>query len=122
MMARKKREIEMSPHPVAPVPAAEQEIAQATERPAEWVGYDSEPPLAARVVAAQERRVKQIAIANLIRSNGGLTHRTLSNVAIAYRVGGVLPSDVQAVRERLEEQGYLQEELDQGEQKGGESQ
>lgn len=68
---------------------------------------------------AATKRMKRIAAANVIRTNGGRTDRQLCDLAVASRVRGILPSEVKAVREELDRQGFLADEVEQHQQQNG---
>jgi len=63
-------------------------------------------------LAKETKRLRRIAAANIIRGVRRRNGLRLSDVAVASRVPGMVPSEVRAVREEIERNGVLQDELD----------
>lgn len=63
--------------------------------------------------------MKAIAAANVIRVCRRPDGRELCDVAVAVRVGGILPSEVAAIRAQIEQNGYLAEEVSVSEEQRG---
>lgn len=63
-------------------------------------------------VRKEARRLRRIAIANVLRGVRRRDGRELSDVAVTTRVPGSTPSEVRGVREELKGNGVLQDELD----------